>query len=84
MNPSTQLLTMLIIGYSAILVSFAMGIVYFMRFRKTKNKRHLWYGIIFTLCVPASVFLIVYGGCAWVLNDVDKGTIKEPSSIFQR
>jgi len=83
MSPSTQLLSLLILGYSAIGVSFALGVLCLVRYRKTKNKRQLRRGILLLLGGPALIFIMVYGGCSWVLYEVDKGTIIEPD-FFQK
>ena len=81
-DPSTQLLSMLISGAGAIMMSLAVSAVYFVRFYRSKNKRQLWHGLIFALCVPILVALAVYGGCWRGLYNVDKETIKERNFLF--
>ena len=82
MSITDLLIPILIAGAVISVLSLGFAGVYLARFFRTKEKRQLRIALILGLGVPVLAALAAYGGCAWVMYQVEKDSIVEPN-LFQ-
>lgn len=75
MTPETYAWAYLILAFCTIVVPFAVGIGYLVRFAKTKNRRQLRLGLIIGLLVPVLVSLSYYSWHRWNERRVEKSSM---------
>jgi len=79
MSITDLLIPILIAGVVISVLSLGFAGAYLARFFRTKEKRQLRIALMLGLAVPVLAALAAYGGCVWVMNQVDKESILEPN-----
>jgi ABC-type Fe3+ transport system permease subunit len=70
-----QVWSMVLVVYGAIIVPFALGAAYAVRYFKTRDRRALKLALLLGFVVPVVLLLAIYGYLAWMAHRIQAETV---------